>query len=139
MNNSWGTNYKASQSGKVEFCYSIIPLEPYAHDAKQRSMEIAQPLVAIVSNNAKPYSTLFSVSGNNKLAVSTIRPSKDQNGYLIRLVNLSPQSVESSFAWSAWKPAAISTCDNEERDSKPAGNSFWMKPYGTTTWKVKER
>ncbi|HET7179018.1 MAG TPA: glycoside hydrolase family 38 C-terminal domain-containing protein, partial [Chryseosolibacter sp.] len=78
MNNSWRTNYKASQSGKVEFRYSIIPLTPYGHTEKQRALEIAQPLVAVVSENAKPYKPLFSVSGNNKIAVSTIRPSKDQ-------------------------------------------------------------
>lgn len=137
MNNSWTTNYKASQSGKVEFRYSIIPLEPYSHEAKQRGVEIAQPLVAVVSDNAKPYKTLFSVSGNNKIAVSTIHPSKDQKGYLVRLVNLSPQSVQSSFEWGALKPAEVSTCDNEERGITPAtSGSFWMKPYGTTTWKV---
>jgi len=137
MNNSWGTNYKASQSGKVEFKYSIIPLEPYAHEAKQRGIEIAQPLVGVVSNNAIPYKTLFGVSGNNKIAVSTIRPSKDQKGYVVRLVNLSPQSVQSSFEWHALKPIEVSVCDNEERNAKPASNSFWMKPYGTTTWKIK--
>lgn len=136
MNNSWRTNYKASQSGKVTFRYSIIPLAPYAHEAKQRGVEIAQPLVAVVSDNARSYRTLFSVSGNNKIAVSTIRPSKDQKGYLVRLVNLSPQPVQSSFEWHTLKPAGISTCDNEERDAKAASNLFWMKPYGTTTWKI---
>jgi alpha-mannosidase len=136
MNNSWGTNYKASQSGKVEFRYSIIPMEPYSHEAKQRGVEIAQPLVAVVSDNASPYKTLFSVKGNNKIAVSTIRPSKDQKGYLVRLVNLSPQPVHSSFEWGALKPAKVSACDNEERGNKPASASFWMKPYGTTTWKI---
>lgn len=137
MNNSWSTNYKASQSGKVEFRYSIIPLEPYGHEAKQRSVEIAQPLVAAVSDNAKSYKTLFSVSGNNKIAVSTIRPAKDQKGYLVRLVNLSPQPVQTSFGWGALKPAEVSVCDNEERDAKAAGSTFWMKPYGTITWKLK--
>jgi hypothetical protein len=136
MNNSWSTNYKASQSGKVEFRYSIIPLEPYGHEAKQRSVEIAQPLIAAVSDNVKPYKTLFSVSGNNKIAVSTIRPAKDQKGYLVRLVNLSPQPVQSSFEWGALKPAEVSVCDNEERDAKAAGSAFWMKPYGTITWKL---
>jgi alpha-mannosidase len=133
MNNSWGTNYKASQSGKVEFRYSIIPLEPYSHEAKQRGVEIAQPLVAVVSDNPKPYKTLFSVSGNNKIAVSTIRPSKDQKGYVMRLVNLSPQSVQSSVEWGALNPTVISECDNEERNIRPFANKFWMKPYGTTT------
>ncbi|HYG19595.1 MAG TPA: hypothetical protein VD816_11735, partial [Ohtaekwangia sp.] len=136
MNNSWGTNYKASQSGRVEFRYSIVPLEPYSREAKQRGVEIAQPLVAVISDNAMAYKTLFRVSGNNKIAVSTIRPSKDEKGYLVRLVNLSPQPVHSSFEWGAVKPAGISTCDNEERGATPATNTFWMKPYGTTTWKI---
>jgi alpha-mannosidase len=133
MNNSWGTNYKASQSGKVEFRYSVIPLAPYSHEAKQRGIEIAQPLIAVVSDNGKPYKTLFRVSGNNKIAVSTIRPAKDRSGYLVRLVNLSPQSVQSSFEWGAWNPAVISECDNEERNVRPFTSTFWMKPYGTTT------
>jgi alpha-mannosidase len=133
MNNSWGTNYKASQSGKVEFRYSIIPLKPYSHEAKQRGVEIAQPLVAVVSDNSRPYKTLFSVSGNNKIAISTIHPSKDQKGYMIRLVNLSPQPAQSSFEWGALNPSVISECDNEGRHIKPFNNKFWMSPYGTTT------
>jgi alpha-mannosidase len=133
MNNSWGTNYKASQSGKVEVRYSIIPLTPYSHEAKQRGVEIAQPLIAVMSDNDKPYKTLFRVSGNNKIAVSTIRPSNDGNGYLIRLVNLSPQSVQSSFEWNTLNPTILSECDNEERNIRPFTSKFWMKPYGTTT------
>jgi hypothetical protein len=136
MNNSWTTNYKASQSGKVEFRYSIIPLEPYAHEAKQRGVEIAQPLIAVLSENAVPYKTMFHVRGNNKIAVSTIHPSRDQKGYVVRLVNLSPQPVQSSFVWGALKPTALAECDNEERYKKQANDVFWMKPYGTTTWKV---
>ncbi len=136
MNNSWRTNYKASQSGKVEFRYSIIPMKQYSHEAKQRSAEIAQPMIAVVSENADPYKQMFSVSGNNKLGISTMRPTKDRKGYLVRLVNLSPPPVTSSFEWGALEPANVSTCDNEERNLRPAGNSFWMKPYGTTIWKI---
>jgi hypothetical protein len=136
MNNSWGTNYKASQSGKVEFRYSIIPLAPYSYEAKQRSLEIAQPLVAVLSDKSTPYKSLFTVSGNNKIAVSTIRPSKDQKGFLVRLVNLSPQAVQSSFKWGSLKPDQLFGCDSDEREAEPEDNSFWMKPYGTTTWKL---
>lgn len=136
MNNSWGTNYKASQSGKITFQYSIIPLVPYSHDAKQRAVEIAQPLIAVVSENSIPFKSLFSISGNNKIALSTIRPSKEGSGYVVRLVNLSHQSAHASFEWGTLKPSLLSTCDNEERDAKPVDNSFWMKPYGTITWKI---
>ncbi|MBT1685878.1 glycoside hydrolase family 38 N-terminal domain-containing protein [Dawidia soli] len=137
MNNSWTTNYKASQSGPVTFRYSIIPLAPYSHEAKQRSVEIAQPLVAVVSTNAVPYKTLFRVGGNNKIAVSTLRPAKDGKGYLLRLVNLSNQSVQSTFDWGAIRPAGVKACDNEERTTGiVVDQTFWMKPYGTETWKV---
>lgn len=136
MNNSWRTNYKASQSGEVAFRYSIIPLPPYSREAKQRSVEIAQPLMGIVSDKAEPFNTLFSVSGNNKIAVSTVRPTDDRKGYLVRLVNLSPQPVQSSFEWGALKPAQIFENDNVERDVKSANELFWMKPFGTTTWKI---
>lgn len=137
MNNSWSTNYKASQDGKAVFDYSIIPLTPYSHESKQKSVEVAQPLRAVLSGNADPYKTLFTLEGNNKIAVSTIRASKDHRGYLIRLVNLSNQSVHSSFNRGSIMPQKISECDNREQVIKEWKNgSFWMKPYGTLTLKV---
>jgi alpha-mannosidase len=136
MNNSWGTNYKASQSGETEFRYSIVPLIPYGHDAKQRSIEIAQPLVAVASDNDKRYETLFTIRGNNKIAVSTIRPTPVADGYLVRLINLSPQPVESSFEWQTIRPEKIFLSDNKGREISPGVNDFWMKPYGTKTWKI---
>jgi alpha-mannosidase len=39
MNNSWTTNYKASQSGKVQFRYSVIPLQPYGHEANNVALK----------------------------------------------------------------------------------------------------
>jgi len=136
MNNSWRTNYKASQAGEVEFRYSLIPIEPYSHDAKMRALEVAQPLVAVVSDLDKSYETLFRLSGNNKIAVSTMRPISDGSGYLVRLVNLSPQPAQSSFEWKDLNPSDLFVCDNEGNSIVPAENSFWIKPYGTITWRI---
>ena len=137
MNNSWHTNYKASQEGKVSFDYSIIPLEPYSQDSKMRSLEVVQPLMAVVSDNALAYKSLFSVYGRNKISVSTIRPSQDKSGFIVRLVNLSNQPVKSTMEWGRIKPKTVYQSDNnEQRIHKLDNDSIWMKPYGTLTLKI---
>lgn len=137
MNNSWGTNYKASQEGKATFEYSIIPLEGDADNAKLKSWEIAQPLRAFVSDGSKPVETLFRLKGNNQIAVSTLRPAKDADGYILRLTNLSDRSVHTAFEWGSLHPTRIYECTNqEEAVGEVDAHSFWMKPYGTMTLKI---
>jgi len=138
MNNSWGTNYKASQEGLASFNYSIVPLAPDSNDAKKRSLEIAQPLKAYLSNTDKTYTSLFKLKGKNKIAVSTIRPTQKGNGFIIRLTNLSKRSVHSSFIWEKLNPTAVFECTNQEENlNKMDPTSLWMKPYGTLTLKLK--
>lgn len=137
MNNSWRTNYKASQEGRVSFKYSIIPLKPYSHESKIRSQEVAQPLMGVVSGSARAYEPLFRFGGRNKISVSTIRPSKDKSGYIVRLVNLSNQPVQSAIEWGSIKPESVYVSDNREQQiEKLTGETVWMKPYGTLTLKM---
>ncbi|OFX54734.1 MAG: hypothetical protein A2066_17460 [Bacteroidetes bacterium GWB2_41_8] len=140
MNNSWRTNYKASQEGTVSFDYSIVPLQPYSQESKMRSAEIAQPLMAMFSDNDRAFETLFSLSGRNKIAVSTIRPSNDKSGYIVRLVNLSNQPARATIEWGSIKPAAIYVSDNKEQPiEKIENDSVWMKPFGTLTLKIEQK
>lgn len=137
MNNSWHTNYKASQEGKVSFNYSIVPLESYSHESKMRCLEVVQPLMGVPSDNNQAYETLFRVHGKNKIAVSTIHPAKENSGYMVRLVNLSNQTVQSAIEWGSIKPRAVYISDNNEQAIKKMENdSIWMKPYGTLTLKI---
>lgn len=140
MNNSWGTNYKASQEGKATFEYSIIPLQSDADDAKLKSLEIAQPLQAFLSDHNNSLQSLFQLTGNHQIAVSTIRPAKIGAGYILRLTNLSKRSVHTSFEWGSIKPTLVYECTNQEeiiKEVDPA--SFWMKPYGTLTLKLQDK
>lgn len=140
MNNSWRTNYKASQEGEARFKYSIIPLKPDADDVRLKSFEIAQPLRAFVSDDNKSVETLFTLKGKNQIALSALRPTHAADGYIVRLHNLSGRSVHTAFEWGSIKPAVVYECTNQEevvREIDPG--SFWMKPYGTITLKIKSK
>lgn len=139
MNNSWRTNYKKSQSGKVTFKYSIIPLKGNATDSKMKSLEIARPLTAIISDSKKEETSLFSLAGNHQISVSTIRPAKDGSGYIVRLANTTNKSVHTSFDWGSITTKKVVECTNQETTIEEFNpESFWMLPYGTITLKIEK-
>lgn len=136
MNNSWKTNYKASQGGICRLNYSVIPIQNDSKDYKRRGIEISQPLVATISYSPIPIKSLFMLSGHHEIAVSTIRPCKNSSNLLVRLVNTSRWPVKSSFIWNETIPSKIYECDNDETIKRTFnGESFWMQPYETLTLK----
>ena len=140
MNNSWRTNYKASQEGQASFQYTIIPLRADADDVKLKSWEIAQPLRAFICDDSEAVETLFRLKGNNQIAVSTLRPTHALDGYIVRLHNLSGLSVQTAFEWGSVEPGGVYECTNQEeviREIDP--RSFWMKPHGTITLKIESK
>lgn len=59
MNNTWRTNYKASQGGVASFRYSLQICDPFDLKLKQRGAEREQPLIAVESGRAEPVGRLF--------------------------------------------------------------------------------
>ncbi|MDL2322455.1 discoidin domain-containing protein [Bacteroidales bacterium OttesenSCG-928-A17] len=137
MNNSWGTNYKASQSGEVSFNYSLELADPYDMRLKKQAWEQAQKLVGTLSGNSSPVDGLFSLTGENQIALSTIKPSDDGSGYIVRLQNMSDNTAHSSIKWGSLKVKQVHRCDNREQIT---GNfddtSFWIKPFECITLKI---
>lgn len=131
MTNTWRTNYKASQGGPARFRYTIEPCNPHDTQLKQRGYEREHPLECFRSASASEAGQLFRLSGNNKIALSGMRPSKDGNGYIIRLQNLDNESVNTSFIWGAINGISeVSLCDWREQPLRRLDTtSFWMKPY----------
>lgn len=137
MNNRWGTNYKASQDGITVFRYSIKAFDPYYPDLKRFGMEQAQQPVAVASGNANQLLPLFRIKGNNRIALSTIRPSADGDGYIIRLQNASPFSVHAALESSRLNIFSACYSDNQEKTGKEFNcSSFWMKPYECVSIKL---
>ena len=137
MNNTWRTNYKASQGGVASFRYSLQICDPFDLKLKQRGAEREQPLIAVESGRAEPVGRLFRLEGRNRIAVSGIAPSADGTGYIVRLQNMGDQSVHSAFVWGRMKARRVSVCDYREQPLAPFDDrSFWMKPFEYLMLKV---
>lgn len=137
MTNTWRTNYKASQEGMAVFRYSLQPCNPLDLNLKQRGAEQESGLVAIRSNSPQQVEQLFRLKGRNRIAVSSIKPMDDGQGYLVCLHNMSNQSVNSSFIWGSMKARQVSLTDYRRQLSTPFDDkNFWMKPYEYIVLKV---
>ncbi len=140
MNNSWGTNYKASQEGLATFNYTIEPFDPYNNQLKKQGMEQAQKMVAVVSDRPDPIPSLFKLKGNSQIAVSTVKPSEDGSGYIVRLQNMSGNSVYSAFEWPVSKSPINQSayqCNNmQQKIADFDTSSFWLKPFECVTIRI---
>jgi hypothetical protein len=108
MNNYWHTNYKADQEGEVVFHYSLFPHNEFdAAEAAKRGIESNQPLLVSSSiNNSSELKSLFTIENKNVL-LSTIKPSVDKKGFVLRLYNASYQSQKPEIKWGRLQPKEI--------------------------------
>lgn len=137
MNNSWRTNYKASQDGISIFRYSLELFDPFEPQLKKQGLEQAQKMITVLSDKPAGIETLFRLKGKNQISVSTIKPSDDGKGYILRLLNMNDQSVHSSFIWGSIHAEKVFVCDhNQEQTKEFDDSSFWLKPYECVTLKL---
>jgi hypothetical protein len=128
MNNSWTTNYKASQSGETVFNYEISEFSPLKlSDAKKKGGEAAQKLIVRQSISPINIEPMFEI-GSLDIVVSTIKPMKD--GYFVRLFNQSDATVNSTIKWRRFMPGKIYQCNNKGEIIKQLSSlDMFMKPY----------
>ncbi len=135
MNNSWGTNYKASQDSLVTFNYSLELFDPYDICLKKQGIERAQKLTCVISDKTESIQALFKLKGNNDIAVSTIKLSDD--GYIVRLQNMSGNTVHSAFEWQNLKPLTVYRCNNvQQKIADFNASSFYLNPFENVTLKI---
>ncbi|MCP3933512.1 MAG: glycosyl hydrolase family 38 [Bacteroidetes bacterium] len=89
MNNSWHTNYKASQGGQASFRYALMPHgKTDVYELKRFGIEAHQPLLlAPTDKKSKPQESLFQLSGDDSVMITSVRPGKDTNTLIVRLFN----------------------------------------------------
>ncbi len=137
MNNSWRTNYKASQPGMATFAYTIQPLGRDSAEGKKTLLEDAQPLLAFATRDRVEVKVPFALSENNQLAISTMRPALDGKGIILRLINLSNRTLHNGLKYKSFTPSRVTECTNQEKEiQQKDGGDFWMKPHATKTFKL---
>ncbi len=136
MNNYWHTNYKADQGGKVTFHYSVVPHGPYdGGRAEKAGIESSQPLIVFPADpKSKVPSSLFSVEPSS-VVVSSLKPSNDQRGFIVRLYNAGDDSCRVTLHWNRGK-ARISTSSVFEEKGALVRWPVPVPRYGVLTFRI---
>jgi alpha-mannosidase len=136
MNNYWGTNYKAEQSGMTSFRYTLQPHGMFLPaNAEKIAAEESEPLVVVPVNSSKNESESLLSLLNNEIVVTALVPQND--GYLIRLFNAGGIPEGLKIAWK-YKPAEVFFCD---LDGNKTGNyipGVIIPAWGLRTLKVRK-
>ena len=108
MNNYWHTNFKADQEGEVTFRYSIFPHNAFNEsDATKRGIESNQPfIVSAADANPGELKSLFTLENQN-IILSTIKPSMDKKGIMLRLYNACSESQKPGLTWQKLQPKKV--------------------------------
>lgn len=117
MNNYWHTNYKADQDSGVVFHYAIFPHHAFdAAMASRHGLETNQPLLIAPAGMGSPaMGSLFSI-GNKNIVLSSLKPSADKKGMIMRLYNAGDQSQLPAIEWRRLHPRKIYWSNaNEEK------------------------
>jgi hypothetical protein len=96
LNNYWHTNYKASQGGEIKFSYQLTSGQAIAKDQAFRAAWAARrPLYAqrmsfqdfrqVQAPYQNPAGATLARAGSNQVILSTIKPARWSDGYIVRL------------------------------------------------------
>ena len=134
MNNYWHTNFKADQEGEVTFRYSLFPHNGFNEsEATKRGIETNQPLiVAAEDENSAELKSLFTIENKNVL-VSTIKPSVDKKGIMLRLYNASSESQKPGLTWGKLQPKKVYWSNANEEKLQPFNPDESWPPFAFRT------
>lgn len=138
MNNSWTTNYRASQPGISVFNYSISLSDPNNSSVgKKKGVESAQKMIVYRSADNKAISAPLRIIGTDKVIVSTIRRVED--GVLVRLFNQENATIHFGMDWAKYEDKEKYICNNKgEVQRFISEKDYWMLPYEVKSILVKD-
>jgi hypothetical protein len=131
MNNSWHTNFKASQEGISSYRYSLQPHKQFDYlQAYKFGVEQSQPLLPVF-NTDKPLS-VFNIKEASGAVITSIRKTDNNNGYIIRLYNPAKKTASVKPAFDSSSFVLYKSNGRNEEVSKINGN-ITLNPFGVIT------
>jgi alpha-mannosidase len=137
MNNYWETNYKASQAGPAVFRYSILPHGMFNPGAAERfGMERCRPLIVVAVDKECPHpKPLLRVEPAGVL-VSSLKPSEDGGGLILRLFNAGGKPEEVRLIWEGRVPEGIYGSSPFEERGEAVTGTLELPAYGIATLRI---
>lgn len=138
MNNSWHTNFKASQEGVAVFKYAILPHKQFNYySAYKFGVEQSQPLIPML-NRKTIMETVSPIElvDNDGIVITTLRQSRDRRGIMVRLFNPAKKISSAEIIIDKKLVKEIFYSNGDEVLINQVGSKITLKPYEAKTIKM---
>jgi len=134
MNNHWGTNYRAYQDGPTMFRFILRPHRGRNQPAEATRFATAftQPLLVTRGGAGTGSKPLLQLSSED-VVVTGLKPSDDQEGWIVRLFGASGKEQKVKLQWGDRKPKAVYLSGTHEKAGKKLGGSVTVPGFGVVT------
>lgn len=138
MNNVWFVNYKGHQEGQIPFRYSLRPHKAFdSGEAKKFGIGLVQPLVVVpVGEGQLGFPSLLTLAGGPAVIVTSLKPTRDGKGYLLRLFNTSDKPTTAALNWGGGGQASWFLSNEKEKVFGEVGSSVKMGGWEVLTLKL---
>jgi alpha-mannosidase len=136
MNNYWGTNYKAGQSGKATFRYVIQPHGMFiAQDAEKLATQESEPLLVVAAGkDSKTRKAPLTVSGQGIIVTSLI---PEADGFTVHLFNCGYAPSALNIKWGE-ENKEVFFCDYDGNKTAGFTQGSIIPGWGTRTVRVRK-
>ncbi len=133
MNNAWFVNYKAFQEGPIPFQYVIKPHGKFDDLAtKKWGISLTQPLVvSAISKNEAVTKSALTIKEINNAVVTSVRKSKDDSAFIVRLFN--PTDMQGNASFSGDTPSTFYNCEAKDRKGEKVNDIIALDPWEVKT------
>jgi len=141
MNNSWHTNFKASQEGVLTFKYSLQAHNQFDYlSAYKFGVESSQPLHIIYGEGTlETYLPAIKLDSASSLVVTMIKPSKDKNGLIVRIFNPTDKTGTSYISREGMTKSLFLLSNGDEEEKEQIENKITLNPFAAVTLKIREK
>lgn len=138
MNNVWFVNYRGHQEGLIPFRYALQPHKALdLAEAKKFGIGLVQPLLVVPANqNQAGFPSLLNLSGDPSVIVTSLKPARDGNGYLLRLFNASEQAASTKLQWGGKGEASWFLSNEKEKVFEEVGDQMQLDAWEIRTLKL---
>ena len=137
MNNHWGTNYLAYQSGPVTFRYALRPHESEDIAATSRfATGLSQPLLVSPSVNHEFASTSMLKIEPASALLTELKPSDDGKAWIVRLFAASDEDVSAHLTWSSKNIGQTFLSNLAEEPLRPVSGDVSIAGWDLVTLRV---
>jgi alpha-mannosidase len=137
MNNHWGTNYLAYQSGPVTFRYALRAHESEDIAAASRfATRLSQPLLVSLSAHHEFVSTSMLKIEPASALLTGLKPSDDGKAWIVRLFAASDQDVSAHLTWSSKNIGQTFLSNLAEEPLRPVSGDVSIAGWDLVTLRV---